>query len=110
MRVVCIPAATRKLWKGATGIEIIDGIGDDEGYFVFQARTDDMIISAGYNIAGPEVEGPPLPPSRRGAPGAGECCRRAAQRELSPAGEVPHFVDFCPVCVRPCCAGVGQTV
>jgi 2-aminobenzoate-CoA ligase len=30
---------------------------DDEGYFVFQARTDDMIISAGYNIAGPEVEG-----------------------------------------------------
>ena len=29
---------------------------DDEGYFHFQARTDDMIISAGYNIAGPEVE------------------------------------------------------
>jgi 2-aminobenzoate-CoA ligase len=133
-----LPAATRKLWKDATGIEMIDGIGatemlhifishdeqhakagatgkpvpgyraavvddegralppgqvgklavigptgcryladprqtqyvkrgwnhtgdaylvDDEGYFVFQARTDDMIISAGYNIAGPEVEG-----------------------------------------------------
>ena len=30
---------------------------DEEGYFFFQARTDDMIISAGYNIAGPEVEG-----------------------------------------------------
>jgi 2-aminobenzoate-CoA ligase len=30
---------------------------DDDGYFVYQARTDDMIISAGYNIAGPEVEG-----------------------------------------------------
>ena len=29
---------------------------DDEGYFVFQARTDDMIISAGCKIAGPEVE------------------------------------------------------
>jgi 2-aminobenzoate-CoA ligase len=29
---------------------------DDEGYFVYQARSDDMIISAGYNIAGPEVE------------------------------------------------------
>jgi len=29
---------------------------DDEGYFWFQGRTDDMIISAGYNIAGPEVE------------------------------------------------------
>ena len=133
-----LPAATRKLWKGATGIDIIDGIGttemlhifishdeghakpgatgkpvpgyracvmddagqplpagrvgklavkgptgcryladerqkdyvkdgwnytgdaysiDDDGYFVYHARTDDMIISAGYNIAGPEVEG-----------------------------------------------------
>jgi len=132
-----LPAATRKLWKDATGIEIIDGIGstellhifishdeaharagatgtpvpgyracimdsagnplapgnvgylavkgptgcryladsrqstyvkdgwnytgdaylvDDDGYFVYQARTDDMIVSAGYNIAGPEVE------------------------------------------------------
>ena len=29
---------------------------DDEGYFWYQARSDDMIISAGYNIAGPEVE------------------------------------------------------
>ena len=132
-----LPAATRTLWKNATGIEIIDGIGatemlhifishdeaharpgatgvavpgyracvmdddgnplpagrvgklavkgptgcryladerqkdyvrdgwnytgdayliDHDGYFVYQARTDDMIISAGYNIAGPEVE------------------------------------------------------
>ncbi len=132
-----LPAATRALWKEATGIEIIDGIGstellhifishdeaharpgatgtptpgyracvmddagnplppgtvgrlavkgptgcryladdrqgtyvqkgwnftgdaylvDHDGYFIYQARTDDMIISAGYNIAGPEVE------------------------------------------------------
>ena len=29
---------------------------DQEGYFWYQARTDDMIISAGYNIAGPEIE------------------------------------------------------
>jgi 2-aminobenzoate-CoA ligase len=29
---------------------------DEEGYFHFAARSDDMIISAGYNIAGPEVE------------------------------------------------------
>ena len=131
-----LPAATRKLWKDATGIEIIDGIGatemlhifishdeaharpgatgtpvpgyeacvmdeqghplpagkvgklavkgptgcryladprqrdyvrdgwnytgdaylvDADGYFVYQARTDDMIVSAGYNIGGPEV-------------------------------------------------------
>ncbi len=132
-----LPAATRDLWREATGIEMIDGIGatelmhifisadeaharsgatgtvvpgyaacvmddqgkpapvgevgnlavkgptgcrylDDErqakyvnngwnytgdaysmdadGYFHFHSRTDDMIISAGYNIAGPEVE------------------------------------------------------
>jgi len=29
---------------------------DEEGRFHFAARADDMIISAGYNIAGPEVE------------------------------------------------------
>ena len=132
-----LPAATRQLWREASGIEIIDGIGstellhifishdeaharpgatgtavpgyvacvlddagkplaagqvgrlavkgptgcryladerqsvyvqdgwnvtgdaylmDEDGYFVYQARTDDMIISGGYNIAGPEVE------------------------------------------------------
>jgi 2-aminobenzoate-CoA ligase len=31
-------------------------IRDPEGYFWYQARSDDMIISSGYNIAGPEVE------------------------------------------------------
>jgi 2-aminobenzoate-CoA ligase len=132
-----LPAATRTLWRDATGIEIIDGIGatemlhifisadeaharagatglvvpgyracvmddqgreaprgtigrlavkgptgcryladtrqasyvsggwnytgdayvqDADGYFHYQSRTDDMIISAGYNIAAPEVE------------------------------------------------------
>jgi 2-aminobenzoate-CoA ligase len=29
---------------------------DADGYFYYRSRTDDMIISAGYNIAGPEVE------------------------------------------------------
>ncbi|MEO9337295.1 AMP-binding protein [Mesorhizobium sp. SB112] len=29
---------------------------DEQGYFHFAARSDDMIISSGYNIAGPEVE------------------------------------------------------
>ncbi len=29
---------------------------DERGYFHFAARSDDMIISSGYNIAGPEVE------------------------------------------------------
>jgi 2-aminobenzoate-CoA ligase len=32
-------------------------IRDADGYFWYQARTDDMIISSGYNISGPEVEG-----------------------------------------------------
>jgi 2-aminobenzoate-CoA ligase len=31
-------------------------IKDANGYFRYQARSDDMIISSGYNIAGPEVE------------------------------------------------------
>lgn len=31
-------------------------VRDKDGYFWYQARTDDMIISAGYNISGPEVE------------------------------------------------------
>lgn len=132
-----LPDATRQLWKDATGIDIIDGIGatemfhifissagdairrgaigqvvpgyrakvvdedglevprgtigrlavigptgcryldderqrqyvrhgwnypgdafmqDDDGYFFYQARADDMIITSGYNVGGPEVE------------------------------------------------------
>jgi 2-aminobenzoate-CoA ligase len=31
-------------------------VQDEQGYFRYQARSDDMIVSAGYNIAGPEVE------------------------------------------------------
>jgi 2-aminobenzoate-CoA ligase len=31
-------------------------MADADGYYFYQARSDDMIISAGYNIAGPEVE------------------------------------------------------
>jgi 2-aminobenzoate-CoA ligase len=33
-----------------------DFICDTNGIFHFAARADDMIISSGYNIAGPEVE------------------------------------------------------
>jgi 2-aminobenzoate-CoA ligase len=29
---------------------------DEDGYFWYQSRSDDMIVSAGYNIAGPDVE------------------------------------------------------
>jgi 2-aminobenzoate-CoA ligase len=31
-------------------------VRDSDGYFWYQARSDDMIVSSGYNIAGPEVE------------------------------------------------------
>jgi len=41
---------------------------DEDGYFFYEARTDDMIISAGYNIAGPEVESALL-----AHPSVGEC-------------------------------------
>ena len=41
---------------------------DEDGYFWYQARSDDMIISAGYNIAGPEVEA-----SLLSHPAVGEC-------------------------------------
>ncbi|MCB1387863.1 MAG: AMP-binding protein [Rhodobacteraceae bacterium] len=41
---------------------------DPDGYFHFAARNDDMIVSAGYNIAGPEVEAALL-----GHPAVAEC-------------------------------------
>jgi 2-aminobenzoate-CoA ligase len=41
---------------------------DEDGYLWYQARTDDMIISAGYNISGPEIEAVLLD-----HPGVGEC-------------------------------------
>jgi 2-aminobenzoate-CoA ligase len=46
---------------------------DADGYFWYQARADDMIISAGYNIAGPEVEAALLD-----HPGVRECAVVAA--------------------------------
>jgi 2-aminobenzoate-CoA ligase len=49
---------------------------DEDGYFWFQARNDDMIISAGYNIAGPEVENALLE-----HPGVLECACVAAPDE-----------------------------
>ena len=32
-------------------------VQEDDGYFRYQARSDDMIVTSGYNVAGPEVEG-----------------------------------------------------
>jgi 2-aminobenzoate-CoA ligase len=31
-------------------------VRDENGYYFYQARADNMIVSAGYNIGGPEVE------------------------------------------------------
>ncbi len=72
-----VPAGTigRLAVRGPTGCRYLDNIDrqrayveqgwnltgdsyvvDTDGYFWYQARTDDMIVSAGYNISGPEVE------------------------------------------------------
>ena len=53
---------------------------DKEGYFHFAARNDDMIISAGYNIAGPEVEAALLSHPAR----AGMCRDRRARCRTRP--------------------------
>ena len=60
--------------KGATGCKYLDDarqlnyvrddwnypgdafLQDDDGYFFYQARADDMIITSGYNVGAPEVE------------------------------------------------------
>jgi len=71
-----VPAGTigRLAVKGPTGCRYLDDarqanyvsggwnltgdayLVDADGYFHYQSRTDDMIVSAGYNIASPEVE------------------------------------------------------
>jgi 2-aminobenzoate-CoA ligase len=50
---------------------------DEDGYYWFQARTDDMIVSAGYNISGLEVESALLEHAA-----VGECAVVAAPDEL----------------------------
>jgi 2-aminobenzoate-CoA ligase len=60
--------------KGPTGCRYLDGdrqeiyvqngwnitgdtyVRDEDGYYTYLARSDDMIVSSGYNISGPEVE------------------------------------------------------
>ncbi|MDG1859000.1 MAG: AMP-binding protein, partial [Emcibacteraceae bacterium] len=72
--VVSNGQAGRLVVKGPTGCRYLNGdrqdnyvengwnitgdifIRDEDGYFWFVARGDDIIISAGYNIAAPEVE------------------------------------------------------
>ena len=47
---------------------------DADGCFHYRARTDDMIITAGYNVAGPEVEEVLLKHAD-----VAECCGRFAR-------------------------------
>jgi 2-aminobenzoate-CoA ligase len=74
MQVVAPGTVGRLAVRGPTGCKYLDDprqqdyvkegwnlpgdtfVMDSDGYFSYQARNDDMIISAGYNIAGPEVE------------------------------------------------------
>jgi 2-aminobenzoate-CoA ligase len=58
------PTGCRYLDDARQSVYVVDGWNltgdafrmDADGYFWFQARTDDMIVSAGYNISGFEVE------------------------------------------------------
>ena len=64
---------------------------DDDGWFVYQARSDDMIVSSGYNIAGPGGRG-----GADGAPGRGRL-RRRRRRPARSAGMIVHaFVVLKP--------------
>ena len=71
---------------------------DADGYFWFQARTDDMIISSGYNISGFEVEAALLE-----HPPVAECAVVAAPDE-----ERGHIVMAYVVASEPVAAGVLQ--
>ncbi len=68
-----LPAVTRKLWKDATGIEIIDGIGSTEMFHMFiscdEAHAKPGAIGdvvPGYRAAIMDAEGKPVPPGRPG--------------------------------------------
>ena len=58
------PTGCRYLADPRQGAYVVDGwnypgdsyLMDEDGYFWYQARSDDMIVASGYNIAGPEVE------------------------------------------------------
>lgn len=58
------PTGCRYLYGDRQTVYVQDGwnvtgdtfVRDEDGWFWYQARSDDMIVSAGYNIAGPEVE------------------------------------------------------
>jgi 2-aminobenzoate-CoA ligase len=58
------PTGCRYLADDRQGVYVHNGwnvtgdtyIRDEDGYFFYQARTDDIIVASGYNIGAPEVE------------------------------------------------------
>ena len=64
---------------------------DEDGYFFYVARTDDMIIAAGYNISGPEVEEALL-----AHPGVRECAVVSAPDVARHTNMVKAFVVLAP--------------
>lgn len=68
-----LPDATRQLWKAATGIEIIDGLGTTEMLHIFISHTPQTVRrdATGYAIPGYQARvvddaGKPLPPGQVG--------------------------------------------
>jgi 2-aminobenzoate-CoA ligase len=58
------PVGCRYLDDPRQGAYVVDGwnvtgdtfVRDEDGYYWYRSRTDNMIVSSGYNIGGPEVE------------------------------------------------------
>ncbi|HQW21528.1 MAG TPA: AMP-binding protein [Rhodocyclaceae bacterium] len=68
-----LPDATRRLWKAATGIEIIDGLGSSEMLHIFVSHTPETVRSGtigqaipGYRVRVVDQDGYPLPPGAVG--------------------------------------------
>ncbi|MCZ6862833.1 MAG: acyl-CoA synthetase [Alphaproteobacteria bacterium] len=52
----CNPEATREKYRGPWMLSGDEGMKDEDGYFWFQGRADDVITSAGYRIGPGEIE------------------------------------------------------
>ncbi len=68
-----LPAVTRKLWKDATGIEIVDGIGSTEMFHMFISSDETHVkpgaigpVVPGYRAAIMDANGKPVPPGQAG--------------------------------------------
>lgn len=68
-----LPEATRRLWKAAAGIELIDGLGSSEMLHIFVSHTPETVRSGaigraipGYRVRVIDQDGYPLPPDAVG--------------------------------------------